>query len=51
MFTGLGYDEDAMHSAHEKGADGYISKGRGPHELYAAVSRIIAAGKLPSEAA
>jgi DNA-binding NarL/FixJ family response regulator len=42
MFTGLGYDEAAMQKARSAGADGYVSKGLGPSEIYAAVMRVLA---------
>lgn len=42
MFTGLGYDEDAMQAARTAGANGYVSKGLGPSEIYSAVMRVIA---------
>lgn len=41
MFTGLGYDEAAMQKARAAGADGYVSKGLGPSEIYAAVMRVL----------
>lgn len=41
MFTGLGYDEDAMQSARKAGANGYVSKGLGPSEIYSALIRVI----------
>jgi DNA-binding response OmpR family regulator len=41
MFTGLGYDEDAMQAARKAGANGYVSKGLGPAEIYAALMRVI----------
>lgn len=42
MFTGLGYDEAAMQKARSAGANGYVSKGLGPSEIYAAVMRVLA---------
>jgi DNA-binding response OmpR family regulator len=41
MFTGLGYDEDAMQAARKAGANGYVSKGLGPSEIYSAVMRVL----------
>jgi len=41
MFTGLGYDEEAMQAARQAGANGYVSKGLGPSEIYSAVIRVI----------
>lgn len=41
MFTGLGYDEDAMQKARKAGANGYVSKGLGPSEIYSAVMRVL----------
>ncbi len=41
MFTGLGYDEEAMQKARKAGANGYVSKGLGPSEIYSAVMRVL----------
>lgn len=41
MFTGLGYDEDAMQAARKAGANGYVSKGLGPGEIYSALLRVL----------
>jgi DNA-binding response OmpR family regulator len=41
MFTGLGYDEQAMQSARRAGANGYVSKGLGPSEIYSALMRVL----------
>ena len=41
MFTGLGYDEEAMQSARKAGANGYVSKGLGPSEIYSALMRVL----------
>jgi DNA-binding response OmpR family regulator len=41
MFTGLGYDEEAMQVARKAGANGYVSKGLGPSEIYSAVMRVV----------
>ena len=41
MFTGLGYDEDAMQAARKAGANGYVSKGLGPSEIYSALMRVL----------
>ncbi len=41
MFTGLGYDEDAMQTARKAGANGYVSKGLGPSEIYSALMRVL----------
>jgi two-component system OmpR family response regulator len=41
MFTGLGYDEEAMQAARKAGANGYVSKGLGPSEIYSAVMRVL----------
>ena len=52
IFTGLGYDEEMMQAARYAGANGYVSKGLGPSEIYAAVMRVLdTAGGLPSQAA
>ncbi|MDQ3624036.1 MAG: response regulator [Verrucomicrobiota bacterium] len=42
MFTGLGYDEEAMQVARRAGANGYVSKGLGPTEIYDALMRALA---------
>lgn len=42
MFTGLGYDEEAMQKARAAGANGYVSKTLGPSEIYNAVMRVLA---------
>lgn len=47
MFTGLGYDEEAMQAARKAGANGYVSKGQGPSEIYAALMRVIAQTAKP----
>lgn len=41
MFTGLGYDEEAMQKARSAGANGYVSKTLGPSEIYNAVMRVL----------
>jgi DNA-binding response OmpR family regulator len=41
MFTGLGYDEEAMQTARKAGANGYVSKGLGPSEIYSALQRVL----------
>ena len=41
MFTGLGYDEEAMQTARKAGANGYVSKGLGPSEVYSALMRVL----------
>ncbi|MGV3532874.1 MAG: response regulator transcription factor [Chthoniobacteraceae bacterium] len=41
MFTGLGYDEEAMQTARKAGANGYVSKGLGPSEIYSALMRVM----------
>jgi AmiR/NasT family two-component response regulator len=41
MFTGLGYDEEAMQKARKAGANGYVSKGLGPNEIYSALMRVL----------
>ena len=51
MFTGLGYDEDAMQVARKAGANGYVSKGLGPSEIYSALMRVIAQHANASKAA
>ena len=41
MFTGLGYDERTMQTARKAGANGYVSKGLGPSEIYSALMRVL----------
>ena len=41
IFTGLGYDEEMMQAARVAGANGYVSKGLGPSEIYSAVMRVL----------
>jgi len=52
MFTGLGYDEEAMQAARKAGANGYVSKGLGPSEIYSALVRVLnhAANPAPQAA-
>jgi DNA-binding response OmpR family regulator len=45
MFTGLGYDEEAMQRARKAGANGYVSKGLGPNEIYSALMRVLSHAK------
>jgi len=47
MFTGLGYDEEAMQSARKAGANGYVSKGLGPSEIYSALMRVLSQTAAP----
>jgi two-component system OmpR family response regulator len=51
IFTGLGYDEEMMQAARFAGANGYVSKGLGPSEIYSAVMRVLNAPTAPSEQA
>ena len=51
MFTGLGYDEEAMQAARKAGANGYVSKGLGPSEIYSALMRVLNQAPKPVEAA
>jgi two-component system, OmpR family, response regulator len=51
IFTGMGYDEELMQAARAAGANGYVSKGLGPSEIYAAVMRMFSqteAGRIHS---
>lgn len=41
IFTGLGYDEEMMQAARLAGANGYVSKGLGPNEIYSALMRVL----------
>jgi len=52
IFTGMGYDEEMMNAAQHAGANGYVSKGLGPSEIYSAVMRVFdTVGNLPAQAA
>ncbi len=44
IFTGLGYDEELMQAARFPGANGYVSKGLGPSEVYSALMRVLSTG-------
>ncbi len=50
MFTGLGYDEEAMQTARKAGANGYVSKGMGPSEIYTALMRVLSQTALAKTA-
>jgi two-component system OmpR family response regulator len=41
IFTGMGYEEDLMQAARQAGANGYVSKGLGPGEIYSALMRVL----------
>lgn len=41
MLTGLGYAEDLLLEAHQKGADGYVSKVLPLEELLGAIQRVL----------
>jgi two-component system, OmpR family, response regulator len=41
MFTGLGYDEATMQAARAAGANGYVSKGLGPSEIYSSLINVL----------
>ncbi|MDQ6655329.1 MAG: response regulator [Verrucomicrobiota bacterium] len=42
VFTGVGYDEERMHSALRAGANGYVSKNLPVEQLYCVLSRVLA---------
>ena len=46
VFTGVGYDEDRMHSALRAGANGYVSKNLPIEQLYCVLSRVLATCQL-----
>ena len=50
IFTGLGYDEEMMQAARYAGANGYVSKGLGPSEIYSAVMRVLSTPANPAPA-
>ncbi len=50
IFTGLGYDEEMMQAARYAGANGYVSKGLGPSEIYSAVMRVLNPGATTPQA-
>jgi two-component system OmpR family response regulator len=41
IFTGMGYEEELMQAARQAGANGYVSKGLGPGEIYSALMRVL----------
>ena len=41
IFTGLGFDEEMMQATRDAGANGYVSKGLGPSDIYSALMRVI----------
>lgn len=41
IFTGLGFDEEMMEAARKAGANGYVSKGLGPSDIYLALMRVL----------
>jgi two-component system, OmpR family, response regulator QseB len=45
VFTGVGYDEERMHSALRAGANGYVSKNLPIEQLYCVLSRVLATCK------
>ncbi|MEY2546110.1 MAG: two-component system, NtrC family, response regulator HydG [Verrucomicrobiota bacterium] len=42
VFTGMGYDEESMHSALRAGANGYVSKNLPVEQLYSVLARVLA---------
>ncbi|HEX8281183.1 MAG TPA: response regulator [Chthoniobacterales bacterium] len=42
VFTGVGYDEERLHSALRAGANGYVSKNLPIEQLYCVLSRVLA---------
>src|ERR1700737_2160838 len=42
VFTGVGYDEEQMHAALHRGANGYVSKNLPIEQLYCVLARILA---------
>jgi DNA-binding response OmpR family regulator len=42
VFTGMGYDEEHMHSALRAGANGYVSKNLPIEQLYSVLARVLA---------
>ncbi len=43
IFTGAGYDGEKMQQARKAGANGFVSKGLPPEEVYLALQRVVAA--------
>jgi len=41
IFTGLGFDEEMMQATRDAGANGYVSKGLGPSDIYLALMRVL----------
>ena len=48
VFTGMGYDEEQMHSALRAGANGYVSKNLPVEQLYSVLSRVLATAEQRS---
>ena len=48
IFTGMGYEEELMSAAKFAGANGYVSKGLGPTEIYSALMRVLTQPKVSS---
>jgi DNA-binding response OmpR family regulator len=48
VFTGVGYEEDKMHSALRAGANGYVSKNLPVEQLYCVLSRVLATSRQRS---
>jgi DNA-binding response OmpR family regulator len=48
MLTGMGFVEDLLQEAHQKGADGYVSKVLPLDELLMAIQRAFKPGQLQS---
>jgi DNA-binding response OmpR family regulator len=46
VFTGVGYDEDQMHSALRAGANGYVSKNLPIEQLYCVLARVLTTCQL-----
>jgi DNA-binding response OmpR family regulator len=51
MLTGMGFVEDLLQEAHDKGADGYVSKVLPLDELLIAIERTSQGGQTPQLAA
>jgi len=48
IFTGLGFDEEMMQATRDAGANGYVSKGLGPSDIYLALMRVLQSPNTPA---
>ncbi len=48
-FGGIGYEEEAMQEARKAGANGFVSKGLGPSEIYRALFQVLQEAAVPAK--